>query len=309
MLAIGASAQSWGKEGWCIGGFGGATSFAGDIMHTPTSDDNRIGDTRYDFGLEVEKILYPGINARLAASYGKLWGEKQLDMASKPMNQAFEGNFFDYHFDLKLDVLKCLLGPEFPFSAYALAGIGGVSYHSKWYKTTTGVVRNDTTATATIYPLGVGAGIDIGPVHVFAEGTWDVTFTDALDAHLSNNTDHKIQDSYLVFLVGATYEIGGTSKSYGGSRAKSGATKKAQKHRNKSSKNLHKTTSSYRKRANNSKRHYTNGGRTQVKSSHTNSLSTKRKYTTSSGNQAGMKIKKSEHTNSGNSSPKYPVHY
>ncbi|MBR5435199.1 MAG: hypothetical protein IK117_12275, partial [Bacteroidales bacterium] len=84
---------------------------------------------------------------------------------------------------------------------------------------------------------------------------------------------------------------------------------KAQKNRNKSSKNLHKSTTSYRKRANSSRHRYTSGGRTQVKSSHTNSLSTKRKYTTSSGNQAGMKIKKSDNTNSGKNSPKYPVHY
>lgn len=310
MLVITAvlNAQSWGKEGWCLGGFAGATSFAGDIMHTPTSDNHRISDTRYDFGLSVEKVIYPGINFRLAGSYGKLGGIKDLDMEYKPQNQEFESRFFDYHFDLKLDALKCILGGDFPFSAYALMGVGGCSYKSKWYRTDTGEIKCDTAATAAIYPIGVGAGFDVGPAHVFAEGTWNVMFSDALDAHVSNNTDHWIQDSYLVFLVGATYEIGGTSvDSY--RAGKSGATKKAQKHRKQSSKNLHKRTSSYRKRATSSKRHYTNGGRTQPKRSYTNSMASKRRYTTSSRNGNGMNIKKSKNTNSGKNKPKYPVHY
>ncbi|MCQ2959497.1 MAG: hypothetical protein MJ198_04830 [Bacteroidales bacterium] len=309
MFALGASAQSWGSQGWQLGAFGGATSFAGDIMNTKTSDHSRFVDTRYDFGIALEKKIISGIDVRLVGSYGGLYGYKEKDAIGEFMNHKFESKFFDYHFDLKLDVLKFALGENFPFSAYGLIGIGGMSYSSNWSRDN--VMIHDTSGVALIYPVGLGAAAEVGPFNIFVEGVWNVSFSDALDAQVTNNTDHWIQDSYLTFSVGATYEFGGSSSGHyaGASKSKSGATKKAQKHRNVSSKNLHKSTSSYRKRATSSKHHYNNGGRAHVKSQHTNSLSTKRKYTTSSGKGSGLNIKKSDNTNSSKNNPKYPVHY
>lgn len=286
-IAFGANAQKGIGEGWCIGAFGGATSFAGDVMPNKISDDKRITDTRYDFGIVFEKIVLPGINFRIAGSYGQLNGIKDVDAVGKAMNQSFESNFFDYHFDLKLDPLKLVLGEGFPFSAYAMTGIGGLTNNAHYEHIRTKdnkVIEKDTTVTALMWPIGVGAGVDVGPLHVFAEGSWNIAFTDALDAHASNNKDHWVQDSYLTFVVGATYEFGGGNVGGGGahygsnSKAKSGATHKAQKHRHKSSKNLHKRTSSYRKRAMGSRHRYNSGGRSHVKSKNTNSSNAHRKY-------------------------------
>lgn len=279
LIAIGGHAQSWFSEGWRVGAFGGATSFAGDIMYTHKGDHHRISDTRYDFGLDIEKQIIPGFNFRLIGSYGNLEGYKDFDAIGKPMYHAFNANFIDYHIDLKLDALKLIFSENFPFSAYGLFGIGGISYKSEWWRTNTNKLQCDTSATSIIYPIGIGTGFDIGSFQIFAEGTWNVTFTDALDAQISNNSDHKIQDSYLTFTIGATYEFGAnTSSRYKGhAGGKVGSTRQAQKHKHSYSKSLHKSTSAYRKRATSSKHHYNNGGRTQVKSNHVNS-NLKKKY-------------------------------
>ncbi len=279
LIALGVNAQSWFSEGWRVGAFGGATSYAGDVMYTHEGDHHRISDTRYDFGVTLEKSIIPGLNMRLMGSYGLLDGFKDYTTDGQFVNWDFQNNFFDYNFNLKIDALKLFLGNEFPFSAYLTTGIGGMSFSANSNCWVEEGERFDTAGTILIYPVGVGTGMDLGAFHLFAEGIWNIAFSDALDACIDNHLDHKIQDSYLTFTIGATYEFGeNTSSRYKGhAGGKVGSTRQAQKHKHSYSKSLHKSTSAYRKRATNSKNHYNNGGRTQVKSKHVNS-NLKKKY-------------------------------